>query len=152
MFVFRVAALATILGGVCAVCFAQVPENVYTQDIDRSIKPGDDFYQYANGGWIKANQGRGRAVYDSRTIVNEKTSQRVRDLVQGAALAKAVKGSVTQKVGDYYASFMDVNAIEAKGMLPLAHEMAAIGGTVSSVISNLGLTAMARCRKRAAAS
>ena len=33
---------------------APIAQNVYTQDMDRSIKPGEDFYRYANGGWLKA--------------------------------------------------------------------------------------------------
>lgn len=130
MSVFRIAARAAIVLSafwfVPSQAFGQVPANVSALDVDRSVRPGEDFYGYANGAWIKANQGQGRAVYDTRTILNEKTGQRVRDLVQGAVLAKAAKDSATQKVGDYYAGFMDLAAIEAKGMKPLDGEMAAI--------------------------
>jgi predicted metalloendopeptidase len=59
-------------------------------------------------------------------MLAEKTSQRVRELIQNAASAHAPKGSVMQKVGDYYASFLDQDSIEAKGLLPLADEMAHI--------------------------
>ena len=52
-------------------------------------------------------------------MLMEKTSGRVRDLIQEAAAAKRANGSVTQKVGDYYTSFMDENAIEAKVWLGL---------------------------------
>ena len=95
--------------------------------MDRSIKPGDDFYRYANGGWLKtAAIPAGQSSYDTRAMLTEKTSQRVRDLIQDAAAAQSVKGSIAQKVGDYYASFMDEDGIEAKGLTPLADEMAAI--------------------------
>jgi putative endopeptidase len=67
----------------------------------------------------------------------EKTSRRVRDLIQDAASAQQVRGSVAQKVGDYYASFMDQNAIEAKGLTPLADEMA----TISAITSKASLSA-----------
>ena len=67
----------------------------------------------------------------------EKTSQRVSDLIQEAATAHTVKGSVAQKVGDYYASFVNQNAIEAKGLTPLADEMA----TISAITSKASLSA-----------
>jgi predicted metalloendopeptidase len=95
--------------------------------IDNSIKPGDDFYRYANGGWLKANVvPAGRSSYDTRAMLAERTSKQVRDLIQSEASAHAAEGSVSQKVGDYYASFMDISAIEAKGLSPLAEEMASI--------------------------
>lgn len=103
------------------------PKNPSANDMDSSIKPGDDFYGYANGGWLKANAiPAGQSSYDTRATLAEKTSQRVRDLIQNAASADAPKGSVVQKVRDYYASFMDGGSIDAKGLSPLADEMARI--------------------------
>ena len=93
--------------------------------MDRSVKPGDDFYRFANGGWLKTVAvPAGQPSYGTSAMLMEKTSERVRDLIQEAAAAKTATGSVTQKVGDYYASFMDEDAIEAKGLAPLANEMA----------------------------
>jgi predicted metalloendopeptidase len=98
-----------------------------SQDTDPSIKPGDDFYRYANGGWLKtAVIPAGQASFDTRAILAERTSRRVRDLIQEAAASRSVKGSVAQKVGDYYASFLDQDAIEAKGLTPLDGDLAAI--------------------------
>src|SRR5579862_220572 len=72
------------------------------QDIDRSIKPGDDFYRYANGTWLKTVVVPvGQTSYDTRAILREKTAQRVRALIENAAMGKAAKGSIAQKVGDY---------------------------------------------------
>jgi putative endopeptidase len=96
-------------------------------DVDNSIKPGDDFYRYANGGWLKANTiPEGQSTYDNRAFMAERTSQQVQDLIQTAASAHAPRGSAVQKVGDYYAGFLDQGIIEAKGLSPLADEMAAI--------------------------
>ncbi len=96
-------------------------------DMDRSIKPGDDFYRYANGGWLRTTaMPSGQQSFDTRAILVERTSHRVRDLIREAAAAQAVKGSITQKVGDYYASYMEVDAIEDKGLAPLADAMARI--------------------------
>ena len=58
--------------------------------MDRSIKPGDDFYRYANGGWLKTTTiPAGQTSFDNRAILVEKTSKRVRDLIQEAAAANA---------------------------------------------------------------
>src|SRR5258708_7616578 len=122
----RTALLVAILSSPISPLIAAMPQ-ASTQDIDRSIKPGYDFYRYANGGWLaKTTIPAGQSSYDTRAMLKGKTSQRVRDLIQTAATAKSAKGIVTQKVGDYYASFMDEAAIEAKGMAPVADEMAAI--------------------------
>jgi predicted metalloendopeptidase len=112
--------------------------NTPDMDIDRSIKPGDDFYRYANGTWLKtAAIPAGQTSFDTRAILTDRTSQRVRDLIQEAATAKTAKGSAEQKIGDYYASFVDQDAIESKGLTPLADEMA----TISAIINKATLSA-----------
>jgi putative endopeptidase len=110
---------------------------------DPSIKPGDDFYRYANGGWLTtAALPTGQSSFDTRAILAQRTSQRVRDLIQGAAVQRAARGTISQKVGDYYASFMDEDAIEAKGLTPLAEELNAISQitTKTSLSAYLGTT------------
>jgi putative endopeptidase len=117
--------------------------NTPDADIDHSIRPGDDFYRYANGGWLKtAAIPAGRPSYDTRTILVERTSQRVRDLIQEASTSHPAKGSPGQKVGDYYASFRDAETIEAKGLTPLADEMAKISAITNkaSLSAYLGTT------------
>ncbi len=132
---------------VCALSFATaappVAQGANEDDMDRSIKPGDDFYQYANGGWLKrVTIPAGQTSLDTRAVLREKTSQQVRDLVQEAAGARAPKGSITQKVGDYYASFMDADGIEAKKLTPLADEIALISAIANkaSLSAYLGTT------------
>ena len=106
---------------------AQVAQNAASQDMDRSVKPGDDFYRFANGGWLKATAApSGQSSYGTSAMLMEKTNERVRNLIQEAASARAPKGSVTQKVGDYYAAFTDEERIEAKALTPLADEMGAV--------------------------
>ena len=101
-------------------------QNLAADDIDRSVKPGDDFYRYANGGWLKTvTIPAGQTSRDTRAILNEKTSQRVLELIQEAA-SRSTKGSIAQKVGDFYTSFMDEDGMETKGLTPLTDEMAAI--------------------------
>ncbi len=133
-------AVAVFASIVCGSGFAQ---SSMTQDMDRSVKPGDDFYRYANGGWLKTTAiPAGVASYGTGTMLAAKTNERVRALVVATASAGAAKGSLSQKVGDYYASFLDVDVIEAKGMSPLAGEMAAIAaiGSKAALSSYLGGT------------
>ena len=137
--------LATMLALFTSVIAAAqaVPQSFIADRIDNSIKPGDDFYRYANGIWLKATAiPAGQSSYDNRAFLAERTSHQVRDLIQNAASAHGSKGSVVQKVGDYYASFVDQNSIEAKGLSPLADEMtkiAAIADT-KSLSAYLGTT------------
>ena len=145
MSLFRTVAPVVVLASAAYLSGAALPvaENVYTQDIDRSVKPGDDFYRYANGGWLaRITIPAGQSTYDTRAILTERTGQRVRDLIQGAAVGQPAKGSVAQKVGAYYSSFMDEEAIEAKGLEPLAGEMARISAITdrASLSTYLGST------------
>jgi putative endopeptidase len=142
---YRTTALVVLFASAVSIAAAAapVPENVYTQDIDHSVKPGDDFYHYANGTWLKTTTiPAGQSTFDTRAVLTAKTSQRVRDLIQDAATSNSVKSSITQKVGDYYASFMDQDAIEAKGLTLLAGEMAMISAITNkaSLSAYLGST------------
>jgi putative endopeptidase len=130
----RSAALVTIFAfAVFLGPAALVDQNARGQDtdIDRYVRPGDDFYRYANGNWFRTATTTGQPGSDTRTILVKKTNQRVRALIQGADALEPFRGSVTQKIGDYYASFIDEDGIEAKGLTPLATELAVI-----SAISN----------------
>lgn len=149
---FRTAARVVLFASAVSLGAAAAPvaqnantqdQTANTQDTDPSIKPGDDFYRYANGGWVRTVViPAGQTSYDTRAMLTEKTSQRVRNLIQDAAAAQPAKGSVAQKVGDYYASFMDVDAIEAKGLAPLADEIAMISAITNkaSLSAYLGTT------------
>jgi predicted metalloendopeptidase len=93
--------------------------------IDRSVAPGDDFYAYANGGWIKRTEiPADQARWGSFNILNQEAQRRTRALIENAA--KAAPGSEAGKVADYYASFMDEKGIEARGLAPLKARLGAI--------------------------
>src|ERR1700761_7320604 len=86
---------------------------------DTSIKPGDDFYGFANNAWLKTTTLQpGQSKYDTTTVLRADTAKRVHDLIAGAA-------SGTQ-IGDYYTSWLDGAAIEAKGIAPLSGALAEI--------------------------
>jgi predicted metalloendopeptidase len=125
----RTTALVAIFA--CAVSLTatapSVAQNGNADEVDTSIKPGEDFYRYANGSWLKtAAIPAGRSTYDDRVALTVKTSRRVDDLISDAAASHPARGSVAQKVGAYYASFMDQDGISARGLKPLTGEMALI--------------------------
>ena len=147
MAIFRTTVLVTLVACAIGLTNASVDRNTSAaesiQGIDHSIRPGDDFYRFANGGWLKtAVIPAGQASFDNRAILTARTGQRVRELMQDAAASRAAKGSVAQKVGDYYATFADESAIESRGMTPLVDEMSAIGAITdkASLSAYLGAT------------
>ena len=111
--------------------------------MDRSIKPGDDFYRYANGGWLKtATIPAGQLAFDNRAILVERTSKRVRDLIQEAAAAQRRHGQRCAEGRRLLRRFMDEDGIESKGLTPLADEMARISAITNkaSLSAYLGAT------------
>jgi putative endopeptidase len=140
MFLLRTTTFVTIFSFAVSLspASAAAAQNVNMQDMDRSVKPGDDFYRFANGGWLRAVAvPAGQLSYGTSAMLMEKTGERVRNLIQEAAAAKPVRSSVAQKIGDYYASFMDEADIESRGLTPLADEMA----TISAISNKTSLSA-----------
>jgi predicted metalloendopeptidase len=96
-------------------------------NLDRTCKPCDDFYQFAMGGWMKANTIPAEySTWGSFTVLRDKNLNGMRTILESAASAKAAAGSNEQKIGDFYASCMDATAIEAAGGKPLAAELASV--------------------------
>jgi predicted metalloendopeptidase len=88
--------------------------------MDRSVAPGDDFFRYANGAWMRKTEiPADRAAWGASGVLDELTSARTREILERAAVSSAPAGSEERKIGDVYASFMDEAAIEAKGTAPL---------------------------------
>src|SRR5438067_3423986 len=104
----------------------QNPPPLDPKNMDTSVKPQDDFYLYANGGWLKRNpvppEYSRWAAFDELT---EKNSDALRKITEKAANTHidAKAAPEIQKVGDYYASGMDETAIEAARTKPLEDEL-----------------------------
>ena len=106
---------------------AATPRGVDVSAMDRSASPGDDFYAFANGTWLRtAEIPADRPSTGSFLQVLEEVEKRNRAVVEEAAKANAPDGSVQQKVGDLFATFVDEEAIEAKGLTPVRPELARI--------------------------
>jgi putative endopeptidase len=97
---YRAAALALFLVTTILLtsAFRPAPENPFTDDMDRSVNPGDDFYRYANGGWLKTAAFRRARRPSTRGLswLPGRVKQ-VRSMIQDAASAQSAKGSTAQK-------------------------------------------------------
>lgn len=90
--------------------------------MDRTVKPGDDLFRFANGHWLATTEiPEDRSGWGTGAMLVEQTGKRIAELIQEATRAPA--GSEARKVGDYYATYMDEAAIEAKGLAPLKPEL-----------------------------
>ena len=95
--------------------------------MDKSVKPGEDFYRYVNGKWLDTFQmPADRASYGTGTMVFEKTEADLHAILDELAASKPAAGSVDQKVADLYASWMDEAGIEARGLAPIQPYLARI--------------------------
>jgi putative endopeptidase len=95
-----------------------VSASAIEQGVDAGIKPGDDFFAYANGAWLKATDiPAGKARWTVRDEIAELTRRRVLKLLDDASTAPG--GSIARKVADCRAAYLNEAAIEAKGITPL---------------------------------
>lgn len=115
-------ALAATLGAATApAAVVQVSDLKFSVDhMDRSVSPGVDFAKYAWGGWgartaIPADKAR----WGSGDMLGENNWARIRSILEESAAKSGAPGSIQQKVGDFYASAMNTEAINAAGIKPL---------------------------------
>lgn len=88
--------------------------------MDTTVKPGDNFFEYVNGAWVKVTAiPDDQSRWGSFNIIYEDNLAKMKSLLQNAENAKGVAGSAEQKIGDYYASGMDTATIEQAGITPL---------------------------------
>jgi len=96
-------------------------------NMDTSVKPGDDFYQYTNGGWLARTEiPPDRGSYTVFGILADLSDSRTRALIEDASKANASAASITGKIGALFNSFKDEAGIEAKGLAPLKSQLDAI--------------------------
>ena len=94
---------------------------VYLQNFDKSVRPQDDFYRYVNGQWLATTTiPADRSNYGAFSLLEEGAERDLHAILEEAAGAGAPQGTDTQKIGDFYASFMDEATIESRGLQPLA--------------------------------
>ncbi len=96
--------------------------------IDKTCKPCDDFWRFANGAWLDKNPiPASRANWGTMSVMAEGNRERLRVILEAAALAKSAPGSNEQKIGDLYGACMDTGRREALGVKPVQAELDQIG-------------------------
>ncbi len=92
--------------------------------MDKTVDPCVDFYTYSCGGWMKNNPiPPDQSSWGAYGKLQDDNLAQLRTILEESAKANASKGSVTQKLGDYYASCMDQPAVEKLGAAPLTPEL-----------------------------
>ncbi len=103
---------------------AQKQSDFLSANIDKTVSPGNNFFMYANGGWIKktpipaseSNWGIGK-------MAQEEIYKRILSINENAAKSKNSFGSTTQKIGDFWKAAMDTNTINSAGLSVLKNDL-----------------------------
>ena len=95
--------------------------------MDRTVKPGDNFFLYVGGNWRKTNEiPADRSRWGSFDMLIVKSENDIRDILRNVTRRSHADGSTEQKVADFYESFLDTDAIEDAGLKPVEADLAAI--------------------------
>ncbi|WP_426688022.1 M13 family metallopeptidase [Rhodanobacter ginsengiterrae] len=100
--------------------------------IDHGVKPGDDFFRYANGDWLKtAKIPADRSSTGSFLKIFEQSEKDTAELIRNAGAGHPAAGGNARKIADYYAAWMDTATIEKHGMTAIKPELAQIDAIAS---------------------
>ncbi|MGL4597286.1 MAG: M13 family metallopeptidase, partial [Bacteroidia bacterium] len=98
-------------------------------NVDSSVNPAQDFFLFANGGWIKRNPIPGSESSGGiGNLVDDEIKKKIRKINEDAAAAKAEDGTETQKIGDFWIAAMDSTKADQLGISPLQKELERING------------------------
>ncbi len=98
-----------------------------TDGMDRSVRPGDDFWQYVNGNWARTTEIPGdRGAEGQVTRLGDLAASQVRAIMEEMAANRSALSGDDLRAADYYASLMDQAAIDARGTAPLLAELAPV--------------------------
>ncbi len=100
---------------------------IILRNMDTLVKPGENFTAFVNGSWMKNTEiPEDKSSYGVGEIVNDKAEEDVKAIIEESAKGEFKDGSNEQKIGDYYASYMDMKTRDAKGIQPLQPELSRI--------------------------
>jgi putative endopeptidase len=113
-------------------------DGLYQSWLDRGVGPGEDFFRFADGGWLKDHPiPADRAYWGVDTVLEQANQAFIRELVESLSKADWPEGSAQRKVADFYSSGMDEQAVDAAGFTPLAPEFTRISeiGSAADLLS-----------------
>ena len=97
---------------------------IYLQNMDKAVRPGDDFFSYVNGTWVSETEiPADKSSYSVFATLDDEAQENVKAIIEESATGDFAKGTDEQKVGDLYRSFMDMGTRDAKGIEPLKPEL-----------------------------
>jgi len=106
---------------------AQETHGIVVANMDPSVRPGDDFFLFANGNWIKNTEiPADRSSIGVFSTLADLSNKRTAGLIEEAAKSNSPAGSGQRKIADLYNSYMDEAGIEARGLAPLRPQLDAI--------------------------
>ena len=102
----------------------QLTSGVIKENMDTSVDPGNDFYAYVNGGWMKKTEiPADKSSYGTFHMLHDESQEHVMEIIKSSAEGDFEKGSNEQKVGDFYKSYMDLETRNKRGLEPLTGEI-----------------------------
>jgi endothelin-converting enzyme/putative endopeptidase len=111
---------------------APLAHGINVANMDTSVRPGDDFYTFANGGFVaRTKLPPDRATIGVFTVLSDLSFERTANIIQDAAKANAAPGTDQRKIADLYHSYMDEAAIETHGLATLKPHLAEIAAISS---------------------
>ncbi|HYW14810.1 MAG TPA: M13 family metallopeptidase [Allosphingosinicella sp.] len=141
-------------GGEGAAQTAGTAAGIVAASMDKGVAPGDDFFAYANGNWVKNSQiPSDRSSIGGFYIADQERERQTRELLTGVLGSKPAAGSNEALIADYYKAFLDTDSIDKAGMAPAKADLdaiaaiadkrqlsAAIGGTLRADTDPLNAT------------
>jgi len=96
---------------------------IATENIDQSVKPGENFFEYVNGTWLANTEiPADKSRYGSFNILADEAEERVKAIIETAA-SNPKPSSDEKRIGDLFAAYTNVEAIEAAGLAPVAEDL-----------------------------
>ncbi len=96
---------------------------IATENMDSSVKPGDNFFEYVNGTWLANTEiPADKSRYGSFNVLADEAEERVKAIIETAA-SKADPSADEKRIGDLFAAYTNTDAIEAAGLAPIAEDL-----------------------------
>ncbi len=97
---------------------------IVLENMDTSVRPGDDFFRYVNGKWVDETEiPADKSSYSVFASLNDEAQDNVKAIIEESSTGDFAKGTDEQMVGDLYRSFVDTDSRDARGIEPLQPEL-----------------------------
>ncbi|WP_223808777.1 M13 family metallopeptidase [Rufibacter hautae] len=102
---------------------SKLQSGILMANMDTTVAPGDDFAGFVNGLWMKKTEiPADKAAFGSWSLIVDKAQEDIKAIIEAAAAGTSAAGSEEQKIGDLYASYMNLQARDSIGIKPLRAE------------------------------